>query len=149
MSSREETGHEETERLLASVATRELDPGARRQIVQAVLAADVGCRRRWYVRSIPLWQAAAACVAVCVTAFLAARMIPVDQPHSGRESPPFSIKAGDDVAVASTFVSLDPAVFGSRRGPVYHTDISRWKTITPPPSRPLRAPSLNTGDQTP
>ncbi len=63
------------------VPTRTLPDDDRRRITEAIRAADHGrFRHRWRSCTIPAWQAVAACLAVCMITWSAAR---VAKPLSG------------------------------------------------------------------
>jgi len=119
--------NDQIEQRLASTPTRQLTPDGRRQIVDAILAADRDRRDRWWSRRIPVWQAAAACIAACLVSFLVARTSTSGTVQEVQ--PPLSVaaKARRFTAPSSTtFVNVNPTVFGARHRTAYRTDITRW-----------------------
>jgi len=102
---------DKTEQLLKSLAVRTLGPDADSRIVAAVQAADATRPRHWWARGIPLWQAAAACLAVFAVTFLGVRawLPPTSAPSRMQPIPVES-----------------PQTEKADRPP-YYTDISGWK----------------------
>lgn len=121
---------EEMESMLRAAPTRSLSPGAQRQIISAILAADRG-RRHWWSRRVPLWQSLAACVAVCVLT-VAGDSVSPRTPGPVDVSPDGSARAVQDRAATQEFIRLDPSILGWAGEPPYRTDISRWSEIESP-----------------
>jgi hypothetical protein len=107
---------DKTEQLLKSLAVRTLGPDADSRIVAAVQAADPPRHRHWWARGIPLWQAAAACLAVFAVTFLSVRasLSPTGAPTQVQPTPVES-----------------PQTEKTDRPP-YYTDISGWKVSVVP-----------------
>ena len=72
----------------------------------------------WWSRRIPVWQAAAACVVVCLLTALTGRAGDGPSPRQATSTSP-----------SATFVRVDPAIFGVSNEPVYRTDVTRWRVI--------------------
>ena len=107
---------EETERLLASAPTRRLSPEAERRVISSITRADVARQDRWWMRRVPLWQAAAACLVLCLATFGGARVLTRDR-----------IDAPDAEERPAELVRVDTAVFGSPPQPGYRVDIAKWQ----------------------
>jgi len=102
---------DKTEQLLKSLAVRTLGSDADSRIVAAVQAAHATRPRRWWARGIPLWQAAAACLAVFAVTFL-------------------GVRASSSPAAAPPRVQTAPIDSPQNEKadrPPYYTDISGWK----------------------
>ena len=115
--------NDELERLLASAPTRELSPAAEERIVSAVRTAQPRPAARWWARPVPLWQAIAACAAVCVTTLSIASMGPAAEPsNSGPVRSAVSGQALPQPAPATTA----PITNDGRPRRMYQTDTSQW-----------------------
>ena len=116
---------EETERLLESAPTRRLSPEAERRILSAVVACSPAPSVNWWMRRVPLWQAAAACILLCAATFGLARIVSnrgVEQ--RSIENRPVRREAE---ATSAALVSLDQPIFGAPLLPSYRLDISKWQ----------------------
>lgn len=115
--------------LLAGLPRIELGP-AREARILAALQRAAAPRGRWWVRGVPLWQAAAACVAVAgLTAAAFWTTVPrATGDRIGDPSPRLEAGAGD----APVVVRLDAPVFSHRSRPP-PIDVSRWRLLGPDP----------------
>ena len=116
---------DDLEALLAGLPRTELGP-AREARILAALQGAAERRGRWWVCGVPLWQAAAACVAA---AGLTAAAVWTSTSRArgagyGDPSPRLEAGAGD----APVVVRLDAPVFAhrSRSTPM---DVSRWRLL--------------------
>jgi len=115
------------EDMLESVATKQLSEEARRDLRNAVIAADGGRPRRWWKRSVPLWQMAAACIVVSVLSFWTARSGSSDVvsvPSDGSGVVAEGKRPGGDRATSG-----GSAVVRFEHRPAYRPDITRWRPV--------------------
>ncbi len=120
---------EETERLLASAPTQQLSPEAEQRILSAVVACSPPPSVNWWMRRVPLWQAAAACILLCAATFGltrgVGRITVGNEPKSLDPSPAAAGVAGQPKS-ETTLVRVDQPLFVRPARPPYHADISRW-----------------------
>ncbi len=112
---------EEMERVLASAQTRRLSPEGERRILSAVASAAPTSPARWWVRRVPLWQAAAACVLLSASTFGLSRTISERPVENARRA------SREDGGASAGLVSLDQPIFGTSPPPTYRLDISKWR----------------------
>ena len=119
----------EAERLLASAPTRRLSPEAERRILDAITTASPSPAINWWMRRVPLWQAAAACLVLCLATLGGARSL-----IGGRDAvadPLWTRSISHDVNDAgkrpTKLVRVDKAVFGLPAAPEYRVDITKWQ----------------------
>ena len=120
---------DDTERLLASAPTRRLSPEAERRILNAVVASSAAPSVNWWMRRVPLWQAAAACLVLCLATLGGARALFGD--GSAAPDPAGTRSLANDVVDAgkrpTKLVRVDQAVFGLPAAPEYRVDITKWQ----------------------
>ncbi|MCH7872437.1 MAG: hypothetical protein IID33_12125 [Planctomycetes bacterium] len=119
----------EAERLLASAPTRRLSPEAERRILDAIATASPSPAINWWMRRVPLWQAAAACLVLCLATLGGARALFGD--GSAAPDPAGTRSLANDVVDAgkrpTKLVRVDKAVFGLPAAPEYRVDITKWQ----------------------
>ncbi|MFH1416882.1 MAG: hypothetical protein ABII12_01145 [Planctomycetota bacterium] len=123
------SANDDIENLLAETPTRTMPDDDRRRISDAIRAADGGRqRRRWWSRTIPAWQAAAACLAVCLITWSAARLRDGLSDHRPPPMPNAADK-NEQAKDLTAFVSIDRPLFGRRHRSAYRTSIANWQPI--------------------
>ena len=123
---------EETARLLASAATRRLSPEAEQRILSAVVASSSAPSVNWWLRRVPLWQAAAACLVVCLATLGVIRALTENRSTAPDPLRTRSVSTGvEDVGNGrAELVRVDKAIFGAPAPPVYRVDIAKWQFQT-------------------
>lgn len=107
----------ELERILKSVPIETLSPQADAEIIAIMRAA--GRTRPWYARPIPLWQATAACLLLCIATGLLTRV--------GRTATPLATDSGSTPKHATVFVHCNEPLFADASASPDRVDISHWQ----------------------
>jgi hypothetical protein len=102
----------ELERLLGSLPVRAPDADRERELL-ARLSESRAVATAWWTRRIPLWQAAAACVAV-----FAASVVWLREPSRQRPTP-----------AEPVIVRIDQALFANAVSAGERIDVSRWGSL--------------------
>lgn len=102
------------EKWLKSDPQRTLPPEAEQRIAAAVSAAQSRSTPHWWSAGIPLWQAAAACVAVFLITLMALQPAPKDA------APPLQAEDRPATLAKTPTAPLSP----------YAVDISKWKILS-------------------
>ncbi len=111
---------QEIEQWLKSANLKQLSAEANERIRSAILATDETPSHTWWRRRIPMWQAAAACVAISVLTLIVAGMI--------NRTPTRELKPASPSPIAlSRNEVLDQ--------PPYLTDASKWRILYVSPER--------------
>ena len=103
----------EIERLLARLPVRTPEPARERELL-ALLNAPPALVRAWWTRGIPLWQAAAACIAVFAASLIWLRELP---------RPPATPAV---VKVEPVVVRIEQPLFANAAAAPERIDPSRW-----------------------
>ncbi len=118
------------ENLLAQTPTRVLPDDDRRRISEAIRAAErrhVHCH--WWPRTVPAWQAIAACLAICLITWSAARLH--NDPIQRQPPAPSEVDGTEQAKDSAAFVSIDRPLFDNRRTrSAYRSSITRWRPIS-------------------
>ena len=114
---------DQIERKLKAVPVRTLSAEADTEIVAAIRAA-AGEARPWYLRPVPLWQAAAACLVLCVATWLVGT--------TGRVSTAPPVDTGVAAESRNVVVRLDKPLFREVSLPVDRVNVSRWQFCISP-----------------
>src|SRR5262245_60442777 len=107
----------ELERMLASLPVRAPDAARERELL-ARLGTARGESSTWWTRRIPLWQAAAACIAVFAASLAWLRESPRRSPAIARP----------------VVVRIEQPLFASAGQGSEAVDISRWQPLPPVPA---------------
>lgn len=103
-----------TEQWLKSANLKRLPAEADERIRAGILAVDKTPSPPWWRQRIPLWQAAAACVAISVLTLILAGMFNRDATQEAQPSTPTPIALTQNK---------------SEEPPPYLTDASKWKVL--------------------
>jgi hypothetical protein len=114
----------EIERKLEAAPLVDLPGGADDRIIAAIEAAQPSRQLSWWQRGVPLWQAAAACLALCAVTFVAAWML---IQNNTTDEPIDSIVAPQPAPVTTGGLAGDL----DDEPPVWRSDTSKWRLIQP------------------
>ncbi len=113
---------DEFEHKLKAVPVRSLSARADAEIVAAVRAAT-GQACPWYVRSVPLWHAAAACILLCAATWLLGSI--------GRTPTTLRGDRSTGLEAGSVVVHFDEPLFRETSS-LDRMDVSRWRVCMSP-----------------
>jgi hypothetical protein len=109
----------ELEKLLASLPVRAPDATREHELLSQLRTPLAPAATSWWTRRIPLWQAAAACIAVLSVSLIWTR----ESPH------PRATRTEPVLAVEPVIVRIDQPLFASAASAPEPLDPSRWGSL--------------------